>query len=121
MIQPGKHYFSGIDTISVNDEHHYLFILDDVTYEATENPCDGYRSWATIVETDKKCRFTFPSQEVILIENQDSENNEKDYVKMYDAQNGKLILRIETDYFDSYYPCAIFEYHPENMKINENK
>lgn len=119
MIQPGKHYFSGIDTTSVNGEHHYLFILDGITYEAAEDPCDGYRSWATITETDKKCRFTFLPQEVILIE--DENNKDHDYVKMYDANNGKLILRIETDYFDSYYPCAIYEYHPENMKINENK
>lgn len=118
MIKPGKHYLSGIDTTTVNGIDYYLFILDGITYEAWEDPADGYRSWANIEKSDKTVRFTFPPQEVILIDN---ENNERDYIRMYDAQNGKLVLKIETDDWDNYYPIARFEYHPENMEVNKNR
>lgn len=116
MIQAGKHLLSGIDTSICNGETSYLFCLDGITYEAAEDPCDGYRSWATINETDKKCRFKFPPQEVIAIE-----IGVENSLILYDAINGKLVLKIETDYFDSYYPCAVFEYHPENLNINKDK
>lgn len=118
MIQPGKHYFSGIDTSIVDGINYCLFILDGVTYKAWEDPDDGYRSWTNFEESNEKVKFKFPRQEVILIED---ENNEREYIKMYNPKNGKLILRIETDYWDEYYPVACFEYHPENMEINKNR
>lgn len=94
------------------------FILDGVTYEAIEDPDDGYRSYMKELRTtDERVRYTFPSVDVLCSL---SEENDGDILCFRDVENGKTILEIGTDYTDGYYPYCVFNWMPERMACNEN-
>ena len=65
------------------------------------------------------CKNVFPSQPV-FISFSDNEYGVQVYT-LRNANNGEVILKFGTDYSDSYYPMAIFDYNPENMPINIEK
>lgn len=127
----GEHLLSGFEhgdekynyDDSYEDEREYcLFILDNVTYLASEDPNDGYRSYCNELEiTDRKVKNTFKPIEVICkMAKYDDSYEDNDVLEIYDMYNKKLILAIGTRSYDGYYPWYECEYHPENMSINEN-
>ena len=44
---------------------------------------------------------------------------EKSYITIYNSKDDSLIAEVGTDYSDSYYPCAIFRWYPQNLPINK--
>lgn len=44
-----------------------------------------------------------------------------DLLKVYDVENGKLILEVGTANTNDYYPYYVANWNPENMHINEGK
>lgn len=106
----GIHKLSGVET----GEDSIRFILDGVAYEAVEDPDDGYRSYMGELNiTDKRIRFTFSPVEVLC-----SMNNDEEILEIRDTNNGETILRLGTDYSDSYYPQCVFNWMPEKMACN---
>ena len=108
----GNHIFSGIDHVGCE----VLFQIDGSNYLVIEDGDDGYRSYMNEIEkTDRVIKNTFLGQSVKC----EHQGEETDILKIYSLDN-KLILEVGTDYFDDYYPCAVFNYYPENMDINQN-
>lgn len=137
IIKDGKYLLSGIgnttlkrgfyeESVDVN-----LFCLDGITYGAYINPDDGFRSYGDFMQMKDgvKCQYQFPPQEVIVTNKvitgdpteDDWYGEDKRLIVITDAINGKEILVVGTDFYDSYYPMAIFNYTPENLEINKNK
>lgn len=111
----GKHTFSGVDYA----EHGVIFCLDGVTYLAEEDEDDGYRSCMKELSVySGKCRNTFPPQDVFC---EYSEDEGMDVLAIKDFKTSKTILKIGTDYTESYYPYFVSEYKPENMSINASE
>jgi len=57
-----------------------------------------------------------------------SESDERDgeFICIYNLESeefpeSNLILKVGTNHDDSYYPYAVYEYHPENLPINRKK
>ena len=122
---------TGVDTSTVTiwDEevNSILVEVDGVIYEAYVNPDDGYRSWGAFYESKKTIRNHFPPQELDyeLFEIDEYEDEEclwktKRTIHEF-TYNGNVVLRIGTDHSDSYYPYAIFSWHPENLPINKGR
>lgn len=104
------------------DADGYIFRLNDKNYAIWANPDDGYRSYCEIEETDLPCKNTFPPQEVfVMLYDEDEGFNTNQGIKIYNIDDASLILKIGTDNYDDYYPCAVMEYHPENLPINKLK
>ena len=128
IIRCGLGTLSGVQRIDVVsgcwDEvvNGYIFVINGITYKIHENPDDGYRSYTEIsVVTDKEtiCNNTFPPQSVFITsENYNKYWGENDEMYTIYNMDGEVILRFGTDRTDSYYPMAIFEFHPQNMPIN---
>ena len=124
----GKHIFSGCELSSTEREELSgyfvdcgvcLFTLDGITYKAVENPDDGYRSYMDELEiSDVAPRYSFDGVDVICYM---QENDYTDILVIRDAHNGKTILEVGTDMYDSYYPMCRFLYQPENMTCNAGK
>lgn len=135
IISDGIHYLSGIGYStkeygwSNKGINVYLFCIDGKTYGAYEDPDDGYRSFGCLEEMDAKCQYTFPPQAVRVVNKRVDRKIEHDgwleyenkfMIHILDAVNGKEVLVVGTDYSESYYPMAIFNYTPENLEINKN-
>ena len=122
IISKGVHYLSGICEIQYNDEYGdycgegILLTIDNENYAIFTDPTDGWRSYGCMVKTNRyKQTNSFPKQRVIV------SFDEEDCIKILNEDN-ELIVKIGTDYsWDSYYPCAIFEYNPQNLPINKEK
>lgn len=119
----GAHTLSGVDYIF--DDHfgnRVLFCLDGITYEAVENPDDGYRSYMEeLVISDKECENKFPKQDVMCewsCENDRFFGGDDDILSINDMITKKLVLKIGTQDVTDYYPACVMEYHPENMACN---
>ena len=132
-ITPGKHILTGVDYYHtkldwLEDANGVCFILDGKHYFAVEDPCDGYRSYMEIEESDKKiCKRTFPPQEV-FVETADKFGDDyqsyfgpADVLYIKNIEDASVILLLAEEHYDSYYPCAVCEYHPENLSINKNE
>ena len=123
----GMHKLSGVDLGTTEYTNTWgqtettdaiRFILDGVTYEAIEDPDDGYRSYMRELRTtDEKVRYTFPSVDVLCSL---SEECFVDILCFRDVKNGKTILEIGTDCTDCYYPYCVFNWMPEKMACNAN-
>ncbi len=99
--------FYGVDT--------NCFKLDDVVYEAIEDPDDGYRSYLDCVQicdvaVASKIFFGLPVARVV-VENAD-EGDFEGY-KLTDLHDGHEWLRFGTDRSDGWYPYFVFEYSPK--------
>lgn len=124
----GKHTFSGCElTREPAPDYCYedyarvcIFTLDGVHYKIVEDPDDGYRSYCRELEvSDTKPKYSFPSISVECSMKPDGDLYKHDVLIIKDAITNKPILKVGTEYVDDYYPCCIFEYHPENMCVNQ--
>lgn len=122
----GKHLLSGVDmgTGGLLDEdveysNYIKFILDKVTYIAIEDPSDGYRSCMKEIRiSPSSVTNTFTPIEVLGVL---PELSNEDILKLYDTQNGKLIIEVGTNNMDDYYPLFVGNFNPENMSINRRR
>jgi len=121
----GKHILSGVDEINRQIGRAYSselcqcinFVLDGITYTAIEDPDDGWRSMLDeIIKSDDTVKNKFQGVEVIITH---IDTIEKKALLFYDTKNGKLVMEIGTEYYDSYYPSFIANWSPENLSINE--
>lgn len=111
----GTHYLSGVDFGGKADYSNYIaFTLDGITYIATEDENDGYRSCMEGIEvTTQKISNIFNPVKVLC-----KMSDERDTLEVIDFYNGKLVIEVGTDYSESYYPSFIDYYQPENMSVN---
>src|ERR1035437_3425986 len=123
----GSHELSGIDETSEemggwnHDESVsvILFILDDITYKAVEDPDDGYRSYMKeLVRCDDKVSNVFPPQKVFGKMKGSEEWCVNATIQFFDSETTKLVLELGTDNTDDYYPYCVMHWHPENLSIN---
>lgn len=122
----GEHYLSGIDLYDVPPEdswgstgNAFRFILDGITYEAIEDPSDGYRSQLKeIMISETPVNYNFPPQKVIGKMKDNDESYSNDVLEFYDPVTDKLVLAIGTMNWDDYYPWCVLDWHPENLNIN---
>jgi len=132
----GKHVLSGVDITTAKIDRGWpghkrmeecnrmLFELDGITYVAQENPDDGYRSFMDdIFITDERPSNVFPPCEVVgTMRRYAGYNTEAEgLIDFIDIITGKPVLSVGTDWSDSYYPYAVFEFMPENMAINAGR
>lgn len=110
----GKHALTGCDMSGVGDANAILFVLDGVTYRAEEDECDGYRSsLGTLEIVTTPVRNTFAPVEVVG-------RMQDEVLTFIDAVTGRDVLSVGTDNSDSYYPCYVASFTPENMAINQH-
>lgn len=125
----GSHIFSGVEMTT--EKHHSLyqgeetdrdvclFTFDGITYKATEDPDDGYRSYCNDIEmADRAPMYQFPGVQVVCHMMEDSFESKNNVLVVRDALNGKVILEIGTMNTNDYYPYCHFVYSPENMSCN---
>lgn len=111
LSEEGKiHRLTGLSTgYRTNEDINYgYFELDGTSYYIEEDPDDGYRS--TVAFFGKSDRVKPPKFErpyfVIVKELQD-----KLFI-LEELKSHKEVLRLGTDYSDSWYPCYRFDFHP---------
>lgn len=132
IISDGKHMLSGVDKVCFEgddfepDIHAVILKIDDKCYAAYENPDDGYRSYGSFHETDELPKTTFPPQPVIAENVHVEEYDDDGWPTIYDMlilynEKKDVILKVGTDHSDTWYPWAIFQWHPENLPINKGK
>lgn len=120
----GRHVLSGLDRDAYKstwgDEGAILrFVLDGETYEAREDPSDGYRSsLETLAKVPTPVANRFPDTPVtIRHETAGNYGGEADILVMT-ADNGKDVLSVGTDNCDDYYPSFVGDFTPENLPCN---
>lgn len=107
------------DRWSTEDANVITFIIDGVTYKATEDPNDGYRSSLREIEVvNTIIKNTFEPQRVIGTMKADSSYQQNDTIEFTDLKSGLVVLEIGTDNYDDYYPCCVMSWIPENLSIN---
>lgn len=124
----GKHLLTGVDSYSKEetdkssysygeDANCVSFILDGVTYTATEDPNDGYRSSMKSLEIDKYAvKNIFPEVEVFGKMKANEEYSVNDTIQFVNTKNGEVVLEVGTDNTDDYYPCFVGNFYPENLR-----
>lgn len=133
-ITDGYHYLTGIgetwihDDYSDEDMHGIIVQIDGENYVAYEDPDDGYRSYGRFHKTDIAPKTIFPRQRVYIFTEEIDTYDEDDFpvrlsiLRIHRYGYGReIILEIGTDHSDTYYPVAIFHWHPENLPINLSK
>lgn len=113
-------FFSGFsDGPSYDDETSVLFVLNNKTYIAVEDPEDGYRSVLSYIKkTNEICKNKIPPH-IVKCKRYEDVNSE--IISFIDIINNEIVFEIGTDYNDDYYPCAILHFYPLNLSINKNK
>jgi hypothetical protein len=127
----GEHLLSGVDSDTINVPKYYdpsytepcevlRFTLDGVTYEAIEDPSDGYRSsMQGLYVTDTPIRNAFAPIKVVGRYRTKGEYSGTDEVlELIDAANGNVILEVGTTNADDYYPCFCGHWHAGRMAVN---
>ena len=130
-ITSGKHILTGVSHYRGkfdwrDDANGVCFILDGKHYFAIEDPDDGYRSYLDICASNNKiCKNVFPPQEVDVqifeYKDRDWGDENTDAFHIVNPKDGSIILKLEEEHYDVYYPCAVWEYHPENLPINKQE
>lgn len=115
LLANGQSYnFYGID--------HYRFKLDNMVWEAEEDPDDGYRSYlGSVLRTQSEGIFYSHPIARIIIQKFNDANFEGFVFK--DLYDGHEWLTFGTDCSDSYYPNFVFDYkpkYPESIYIFRN-
>lgn len=114
----GRHMLSGVDFGYNNGANEVRFILDGNGYSASEDESDGWRSYLNDLNSfNGRIRNTFDETEVVIQED-DSDAGVFNFIC---SDNGKTVLRLGTDYSDSWYPVCVMEYTPENLPMNDIK
>lgn len=125
----GEHDLSGVDhdTVSVpqswrdaDSANCIRFVLDGVTYVATEDPEDGYRSCLGSLIIDKDARVTnrYPPVRVLVrkaAKSSDGWGGEPDYLEFIRISDGVVVLEVGTDNIDDYYPGFVGRFYPDRM------
>lgn len=118
----GLYEYGGVElgTNPENDAEYVIFMLDGKCYKIEEDPSDGWRSYAKDVEEypgtmSRRCILPTSIKAVCYMD----DNTDNNILKFMDAENGKVFLLIGTEHTDDWYPCCRFEYHPENIHLNE--
>ena len=92
-----------------------VFKLDGVTFEAVEDPDDGYRSYMD----ELKIANAIPDMyEIPVLVSLDDEGDHN-IIEMRDRRNGKTVLIVGTEDVTDYYPCYVFDYQPKNIFENQ--
>ena len=95
-----------------------LFVLNDITYKAVENPDDGYRSFCEALKVCKnKVTNRFPSHKVVG----KMKNGNCEIIQFFDIKTNEVVLEIGTDNYDDYYPYCVMRWIPQNLAINIGK
>lgn len=128
----GEHYLSGVEfgtgprgEYDESAPNTMTFILDDVAYQATEDPSDGYRSSLATFEVvdggfvSNRFEPVKVTAELVTKTGDPSyTQHQSDILCLRDAQSGKSVLEVGTDRSDDYYPSYVANFTPENMAIN---
>lgn len=133
----GEHDFTGADSTSVRLEDwgftevadRLSFVLDGVTYTATENPSDGYRSSLDSLIVGGEVENTFAPvrvrAEYLTVRVYEGTGytytTQCDILRLVDVANGLPILEVGTDNNDDYYPSCVLWFDPAAMAINGGK
>lgn len=99
------------------------FQLNCVTFCATEDPEDGYRSSMREVRvSDEPMLNSFQPVSVVCVYRDkplkpllDEYYTKCDLLEIINCDNGKTILTVGTDNCDDYYPCFVANFKPENI------
>lgn len=118
----GLHEYGGVElgTNSENDAEYVIFMLDGNCYKIEEDPSDGWRSYAKDVEEyngtmSRRCILPTSVKVICFMD----DNPDHNILKFMDVENGKVFLSIGTERTDDWYPQCRFDYHPENIHLNE--
>jgi hypothetical protein len=125
----GEHVFTGADSgiLPANrDEDRweeanvFRFVLDGVTYVATEDPSDGYRSslGTLLVDISGAPVPAVPPVRVVVRKAPDDVWEKNDYIEGICIENGEQIFRVGTRNHDDYYPAFVGEFDPTKMPVN---
>lgn len=131
-ITEGLHVLTGIGQSYFYDEYEGCDVLgviiqiDGKNYRAWEDALDSFRSIGRFVETDEAPKTLFAGQYVVAHTEEIRTVDEDGYPverTVFSLHNigGGLVLEVGTDSSDTYYPFAIFHWHPENLPINIEK
>jgi len=124
----GEHILSGVDTSSerirsyggYEDASCIKFVLDNITYKATEDPDDGYRSHLKqIFICNESVSNTFVPHKVIG-KMKNSSRYGCDIIQFFDVSTKEVVLEIGTDNSDDYYPAFVMCWTPENLDFNQS-
>lgn len=96
------------------------FRLNSTTWEAVEDPDDGYRSHLGFIEANPEKPAILFNEPIarIMVERFVGKRDDNDYYDMEgyrlrDVVDGHVWLYIGTDGYDDYYPCFVFDYRPK--------
>lgn len=95
-------------------------VLDGVTYEATENPDDGYRSYMEDFRvSDHAVANTFVPEEVeVRADTGEGTYETNDLLLLVNPRTGREVVRVGTANTDDYYPCCVLEFDPTALEAN---
>ena len=120
IISDGWHELSGFCECQTSDRYQdmingLIVRIDGKDYLCYEDPHDGYRSHSELKETEMQCTNTFPPQRIMV---KHFETTDDKYIEFLSPDFERILL-IGTSHIDDYYPCAVYEWHPENLPINK--
>lgn len=123
----GLHKLSGVsfeqfyDNECHEDAQVCNFILDGVTYTATEDPSDGYRSsMRSLIVSDKKLKNMFKPVKVLVARRENHTWQKDDILDFTDVITAKIVLSIGTENTDDCYPSFVAWWRPENLVHNKD-
>lgn len=129
----GPHKLTGVSRQNIANAGHYgdayaeriSFTLDGITYTATEDPEDGYRSsMGDIVATEGTVLpHSFAPVDVVVAHIakgqpgafRDADTH--DYIEIRRADNDALVLTVGTQNTDDYYPYFVCEFDATALGI----
>ena len=103
-----------LNAVMYGENGNGVFSIDGVTYEAVEDPDDGYRSYLDEIKVTKPVKKMYEVPVVVEFNDPD----DKYELVFRDKRNQKTILSLGTNYIDDYYPSYFFDYTPQNIFEN---
>ncbi len=125
----GRHILDAVDFDVIQKARPYdedartmTFRLDGITYTATEDPSDGYRSAMEHLEAEPvEMKNVFAPCNVLCAMRADDTYRKNDVLDMIDEITGKVVLSVGTENTDDYYPNYVDDFMPENMAANAGR
>jgi hypothetical protein len=125
----GEHLLSGVDftkrsivSYGTYEEECNVcrFRLDGVTYEAIEDPDDGYRSHMRDlgVSADPTTNEWAPVRVICSLAEKDEYGQESHLLELRDAVTGGVVLRVGAANTDDYYPYYVADFNPTALAHN---